>query len=659
MSVLFFDIGATLADARVESDGSLTLRPRPRVVAVLDALRDARKGIISNPGPGDGAAERAAAALEEAFPGRFTDLSHVHWGVKDSRRLFDLAVANTGGAPADDCVFVGEDAQERAFAREAGMRTAPHPVFALAAMENRPVLFARIGLPPGRGLPELAAAAETTEVVPVHVASDRLVLVMASALGAEALERVGFTVDRREPVEDRAAFLIRDDRPITEAESAANSTDTAGSETGAARRATAVFGFIADALAGRVAAPAALLGPAPGGVYLAVPAGAPVEDVHLPGAKPGHTERLVPDPTLLSRPGEAQADVLTGAAAESTRPGRPGAASGNGFPSPETIAAVRATVTSESLRGHVARISGVEPLAEGESLRVRSRDAAVEDNGRVVEALEGRFQELGLHVRRHSFRWRGRQLFNLEAEHRVAGADSTVLITAHLDSTASGGDFEDTNGEPRPYDPALDPAPGADDDGSGTAGVLAAAECLAALVADGRQPTRNVRFVLFNAEEQGLVGSKFYARAAAAQGDRIAGVFQMDMIAGLRPGSTPKIEIHAGSSVPGPVVGASDALGALVARTVPAFDPTVTVQHLTGADDPAVGRSDHASFHERGWAAVAVSEDLFSTPEGAPGTGTRQYHTPGDTLLDEDHDTGFAATIARSVTATALTFAGL
>ncbi|MFE9637226.1 M20/M25/M40 family metallo-hydrolase [Streptomyces sp. NPDC006463] len=659
MSVLFFDIGATLADARVEPDDSLTLRPRPRVVAVLDALRDVRKGIISNPGPGDGAAERAAAALEEAFPGRFTDASLVHWGVKDSRGLFDLAVASTGGVSADDCVFVGEDAQERAFARAAGMRTAPHPVFALAAVENRPVLFARIGLPDGRGLPELAAVAETTEVVPVHVASDRLVLVMASALGAEALERAGFTVDRREPVEDRAAFLIRDDRPVTESESLADSTDAAGSATGAARRATAVYGFIADALAGRGAPPAALLGPAPGGVYLAVPAGAPIEEVHRPGARPGHTERLLPDPTLLSRPGETRAHVLTGAAAQSPRPGRPGAASGNGLPSPETIAAVRATVTSEALLGHVARISGAEPLVEGESLTVRSRDAAAEDNARVVEELARRFRELGLHVRRHPFRWRGRQLFNLEAEHRVAGADSSVLITAHLDSTASSGDFVDANGEPRPYDPAVDPAPGADDDGSGTAGVMAAAECLAALLAAGRQPTRNVRFVLFNAEEQGLVGSKFYARAAAAEVDRIAGVFQMDMIAGRQRGSTPKVEIHAGSSVPGPVVGASDSLGDLVARTVPAFDPAVAVQHLTGPDDPAVGRSDHASFHERGWAAVAVSEDLFSTPDGAPGTGTRQYHTQGDTLLDQDHDTDFAATIAGSVTATALTFAGL
>ncbi|MGA4959815.1 hypothetical protein [Streptomyces lavendulocolor] len=47
------------------------------------------------------------------------------------------------------------------------------------------------------------------------------------------------------------------------------------------------------------------------------------------------------------------------------------------------------------------------------------------------------------------------------------------------------------------------------------------------------------------------------------------------------------------------------------------------------------------------------------TPDGEPGNGTRQYHTPGDTRHDEDHSPDFAATVARSVTATALTLAGL
>ncbi|MFJ9940465.1 M28 family metallopeptidase [Streptomyces erythrochromogenes] len=653
MSVFFFDVGGTLADPLL-ADDSLTLRPRPRVAAVLDALGEAPKGILSD--PGTLARATVAAALHEAFPGRFPDDAFVHWGPKDSRSLFDEAVASaqaSGEAPVA-CVFVGEDPQERAFAREAGMRTAAHPVFAGAAMENRPVFWTRIELPEGRDLSDLAMVANAEEVVPVHVASARLVLAMASTSGVTALQQAGFTTDVQGNVDDTAAFLLRDNRPLPAVEAFGAPAARPGSrpDAEAALRATAVFGYVADELAAVSAPPVASLGPAPGGVYLAAPAGAPVEEVHLPGAKPGHTERLLPDPALL--------DFRTG-----VPPGRLAAVLGDGLPSPRTIAAVRAAVTSEVLSRYVARISGIEPLEEGEPLveggplKVRSRDASAEDNARVARALARRFEDLGLTVRLHPFRWRGHRLLNVEAEHSVPGADSTVLITAHMDSTAANGEFVDADGDPRPYDPEVDPAPGADDDGSGTAAVMAAAECLRGLLDDGGEPTRNVRFVLFNAEEQGLVGSKFYARAAAAAGDRIAGVFQMDMIAGRQRGSSAVVEVHAGSLVPGPVVSASEALGERVARTVPVIDSGVTVQQLTGPADPAAGRSDHASFHERGWAAVAVSEDLFSTPDGDPGTGTRQYHTPGDTLLDQDHSPEFAATVARSVIATALTLAGL
>ncbi|MFE4969698.1 HAD family hydrolase [Streptomyces sp. NPDC056660] len=200
MPVIFFDIGATLAEPRLNPDGSLALRPLPRVLAVLDDLGELRQGIISNPGTHEGDAERVAAALHEAFPGRFTDVALVHWGAKDSRALFDRAVASAGGT-ADDCVFVGEDARERAFAREAGMRTAAHPVFTRAAAEDRPVLRARIESPAGPDGPDLDAAVDATEAVVVEVVSERLALAMVTARGAEALRRAGFTVDLRGPVD--------------------------------------------------------------------------------------------------------------------------------------------------------------------------------------------------------------------------------------------------------------------------------------------------------------------------------------------------------------------------------------------------------------------------------------------------------------------------
>ncbi|MER6474203.1 HAD family hydrolase [Streptomyces collinus] len=206
MPVIFFDIGATLADARTEPDGSLVLRPLPRVMAVLDDLHELRRGIISNPGPSEDDVRRVAAALHAAFPGRFTDEALVHWGVKDSRGIFDRAVASTGGAAPDACVFVGEDAQERAFAREAGMRTAAHPVFALAATQNRPVLRARVELPAGRDLSELATVMNGTEAVVVQTVSERLVLALVTTAGTQALEQAGFTVEPRGPVDATEAF---------------------------------------------------------------------------------------------------------------------------------------------------------------------------------------------------------------------------------------------------------------------------------------------------------------------------------------------------------------------------------------------------------------------------------------------------------------------
>ncbi|MER6357940.1 HAD family hydrolase [Streptomyces sp. NPDC001634] len=255
MPVIFFDIGATLADVHMEPDGSLTLQPLPRVMAVLDVLREVRKGIISNPGPADGAAARAAAALDEAFPRCFTDEALVHWGAKDSRTIFDQAVASTGGAAADDCVFVGENAQERAFAREAGMRTASHPVFALATMENRAVLRTRIELPDGLGLAELNAAVNETEAVVVKVVSEQLALGMVTTQGAEVLERAGFMVDVQGPVQDMAASPIGDDRPVSAAESPADTprdegqkkAGEGGESDDAERRATEKF--ISDLLA--------------------------------------------------------------------------------------------------------------------------------------------------------------------------------------------------------------------------------------------------------------------------------------------------------------------------------------------------------------------------------------------------------------------------
>jgi hypothetical protein len=68
-------------------------------------------------------------------------------------------------------------------------------------------------------------------------------------------------------------------------------------------------------------------------------------------------------------------------------------------------------------------------------------------------------------------------------------------------------------------------APGADDDGSGTAAVLAIASVLCHY-----QFNHTIKFITFSGEEVGTYGSFSYARDASHRGDNIIAVLNMDMI---------------------------------------------------------------------------------------------------------------------------------
>lgn len=88
-------------------------------------------------------------------------------------------------------------------------------------------------------------------------------------------------------------------------------------------------------------------------------------------------------------------------------------------------------------------------------------------------------------------------------------AHETVLLAAHLDSVPG--------------------SPGAADDAAGVALVLDAARTLAALRPG---PARTVRFALFGAEEEGMVGSSFYARKRRGELSGHAAVLVLDMGSG-------------------------------------------------------------------------------------------------------------------------------
>jgi len=98
-----------------------------------------------------------------------------------------------------------------------------------------------------------------------------------------------------------------------------------------------------------------------------------------------------------------------------------------------------------------------------------------------------------------------------------------VLIGAHYDSRATSI----TNPDQR--------APGADDNGSGTAAILE----LARVFATGSVKFKyTIRFCSWSGEEQGLLGSREYAKLAKQDGEDIIAVLNADMI-GYRRANTP------------------------------------------------------------------------------------------------------------------------
>jgi hypothetical protein len=119
--------------------------------------------------------------------------------------------------------------------------------------------------------------------------------------------------------------------------------------------------------------------------------------------------------------------------------------------------------------------------------------------------LYGTFQDMGLAVRYHNYTDTTVSGSNIEATLYGSNSTNILLICAHYDSVAAG--------------------PGADDDGSGVAAVLAAAKIMR-----NYEFYHTVRFVCFSGEEQGLIGSRHYAEDAYHNNDSIIAVLNADMI---------------------------------------------------------------------------------------------------------------------------------
>lgn len=95
------------------------------------------------------------------------------------------------------------------------------------------------------------------------------------------------------------------------------------------------------------------------------------------------------------------------------------------------------------------------------------------------------------------------------------GVPGTVLVCAHYDSISELSSLEDP----------LAPAPGADDNATGTAAVLEFARA-----GRGHAYRRAVIYICFSGEEEGLCGSSHFVSKMASDGEPLVGVINMDML---------------------------------------------------------------------------------------------------------------------------------
>ena len=167
-----------------------------------------------------------------------------------------------------------------------------------------------------------------------------------------------------------------------------------------------------------------------------------------------------------------------------------------------------------------------------------------------------------------------------------------VIVSAHLDSiNIAGGPHA--------------PAPGADDNASGCAGILTLARALAETTV-----SQDLRFILFGGEEQGLFGSNQYvASLSSLDRARVRAVLNMDMIATTN--TTEPTVLLEGAALSQQVI---DGL-AEAAHTYTALAVETSLTPFN---------SDHVHFINHGIPAVLTIEGADSS--------NNNIHSPDDTV---------------------------
>ena len=289
-------------------------------------------------------------------------------------------------------------------------------------------------------------------------------------------------------------------------------------------------------------------------------------------------------------------------------------------------AAEALSMTRENGKGEMGNIQETVARLQGHlevlTREIGERSVRFPDKLEATAAyVEGFLRDLGLPVHREPYDYQGQRVYNI-----VAGLDfvprpaKRLLLGAHYDSVSG--------------------TVGADDNASAVAVALEVARYLAALKGSEDLDV-GVRFVFFALEEPPVygtrdMGSRVYAARARREKEKIDGMICLEMVgyACRRPGCQdyPFPLMFFGYPKTGDYVGivANLKSRSLAQELESAFRrnpdlPTIRLTvPLNGWVMPPVRLSDHASFWDKGFKAVMITDGAFYR--------NPNYHLPSDTM---------------------------
>jgi len=215
------------------------------------------------------------------------------------------------------------------------------------------------------------------------------------------------------------------------------------------------------------------------------------------------------------------------------------------------------------------------------------------------------------------------RLVNVLAWLRGRDSSRVILISGHYDSALWGID---------PLDSISD-APGANDDGSGTAAVMELARVFAQHYPEGLNAT--VLFALFAGEEMGKLGSTHLSEVLHRRGHRIVAAMSDDIVGNVttKTGYTDSTTVRIFAAEPD--TGTSRELGRYVWTLGKLYVPDFHIIPVFRQD--RVGRSsDHIPFLRAGDPALRFTERAENT---------QRQHLPNDDLAHVN--VGYIANVAR------------